>query len=84
MIGKDKISDKPRMDMEMVTEEVIIDKTLVEVTVEIEAGKTLGETLIIMIGADQEEEAPHPEGTSPDDIIVQVQIQDLGVDQILG
>ena len=39
MIGKDKISDKPRMDVEMVTEEVIIDKTLVEVTVEIEAGK---------------------------------------------
>ena len=26
----------------MVTEEVIIDKTLVEVTAEIEAGKTLG------------------------------------------
>ena len=84
MIGKDKISDKPRMDAEMVTEEVIIDKTLVEVTVEIEADKALGETLIIMIGADQEEEAPHPEGTFPDDIIAQVQIQDLGVDQILG
>ena len=33
MIDKDKISDKPRMDAEMVTEEVIIDKTLVEVTV---------------------------------------------------
>ena len=40
MIGKDKISDKPRMDAEMVTEEVIIDKTLVELTAEIEAGKT--------------------------------------------
>ena len=26
-IGKDKISDKPRMDMEMVAEEVNIDKT---------------------------------------------------------
>ena len=84
MIGKDRISDKPRMDVEMVTEEVIIDKTLVEVTAEIEAGKTLGEILIIMIGADQEEEAPHPEGTLPDDIIAQVQIQDLGVDQTLG
>ena len=36
MIGKDKISDKPRMDEEMVTEEVIIDKTLVGVTVEID------------------------------------------------
>ena len=58
MIGKDKISDKPRMDVEMVTEEVIIDKTLVEVTVEIEAGKTLGEIIIIMIEADQEKEAP--------------------------
>ena len=84
MIGKDKISDKPRMDEEMVTEEVIIDKTLVGVTVEIEADKTLGETLIRMIEADQEEEVPHPEGTSPDDIIAQVQIQDLGVYQILG
>ena len=36
------------MDAEMVTEEVIIDKTLVEVTVEIEVCKTLGE-IIIMI-----------------------------------
>ena len=67
MIGIDRSSDKPRMDVEMVTEEVIIDKILVEVTAEIEAGKTLGEILIIMIGADQEEEAPHPEGTLPDD-----------------
>ena len=73
MIGNDKISDKPRMGTEMVTEEVIIDKTLVETTAEIEADKTLGETLIIiMIVVDQEEEAPHPQGTSPDDIIVQV------------
>ena len=47
----------------MITEEVIINKTLVEVTAEIEADKTLGETLIIMIGADQEEEAQHPQGT---------------------
>ena len=84
MIGKEKISDKLRMDAEMVTEEVIIDKTLVEVTAEIEAGKPLGEIIIIMIGADQEKEAPHPEGILPDDIIAQVQIQDLGVDQTLG
>ena len=84
MIGKEKISDKPRMDAEMVTEEVIIDKTLVEVTVEIEAGKTLGEIIIIMIEADQEKEAPHPEGILLDDIIAQVHIQDLGVDQTLG
>ena len=71
MIGKDKISDKPRMDAEMVTEEVIIDKTMVEVTVEKEAGKTLGEIIIIiMIEADQEKEAPHPEGILLDDIIV--------------
>ena len=84
MIGKDKISDKPRMDAEMVTEEVIIDKTLVEVTVEIEAGKTLEEIIIIMIEADQEKEAPHPEDIGIDDIIAQVQIQNLGADQILG
>ena len=32
----------------------------------------------------QYEEALHPEGTFPDDIMVQVQIQDLGVDQTLG
>ena len=84
MLGKDKISDKLRMDMEMVTEEVIIDKTLVEVTAEIEAGKILGEIIIMMIGADQEREAPHLEGTLLDDIIAQVQIQGLGVDQSLG
>ena len=84
MIGKDKILDKPRMDAEMVTEEVIIDKTLVEVTVEIEVGKTLGEIIIIMIEVDQEKEAPHPESILIDNIIAQVQIQNLGVYQILG
>ena len=84
MIGKDKISDKPRMDVEMVTEEVIIDKTLVEATVEIEAGKTLGEIIVIMIEADQEKDALHAEGILQDNIIAQVQIQDLGVDQTLG
>ena len=83
MIDKDKISDKPRMDVEMVTEEVIIDKTLVEVTAEIEAGKTLGEIIIIMIGAEKEKEAPHPEGILPDDIIAQMQIQDVGLNQTL-
>ena len=72
MIGKDKIADKPRMDAEIVTEEVIIDKTLVEVTVEIEAGKILGEIITIMIEADQKKEAPHPEGILLDDIITQV------------
>ena len=69
MIGKDKILDKPRMDAKMVTEEVIIDKTLVEVTAEIEAGKTLGEIIIILIEADQEKEAPHSEGILLDDIV---------------
>ena len=83
MIGKDKIFDKPRMDAEMVSEEVIIDKTLVEIIAEIEADKTSGEIIIIMIGANQEKEAPHPEGILLDDIIAQVQIQDLGVDQTL-
>ena len=67
----------------MVTEEVVTDKTLVEVTVEIEADKTLGEIMIIMIEVDQEKEAPHPEGILIDNIIAQVQIQILGVDQIL-
>ena len=72
MIGKDKILDKPRMDTEMVTEEAIIDKTLVEVAVEIEACKTLGEIIIIMIEADQEKEALYPEGILMDNIIAQV------------
>ena len=82
--GKDKISDKPRIDIEMATEEVNIDKTLVEVTVEIEAGKTLGEIIIIMTGVDEEKEALHPEDILIDNIIAQAQIQNLGVDQILG
>ena len=62
------------MDTEMVTEEVIIDKTLVEVMIEIEEGKTLGKIIIIMTEVDQEKEAPHPEGTLIDDIIAQIQI----------
>ena len=37
-----------------------------------------------MTGVDQEKEAPHPEGILIDDIIAQAQIQNLGVDQILG
>ena len=72
------------MDMEMVTEEVVIDKTLVEATVEIEAGKTLGEIIVIMIEADQGKEVLHPEGIQIDNIVTQVQIQDLGVGQTLG
>ena len=40
--------------------------------------------IIIMIGSDQEKEAPQPEGMLPDDIIAQVKIQDLEVDQTLG
>ena len=57
---------------------------MVEATVEIVAGKPLGESIVIMIEADQEKEALHPEGILLDDIIAQVQIQDLGVDQTLG
>ena len=60
MIDKDKISDKPRMDVEIVTEEVITDKTLVEVTVEKEAGKTLGETLIIIDRSRSRGRSPTP------------------------
>ena len=84
MIGKDKTSEKPRIDVEMATEEAIIDKTLVEVTVEIEAGKTLGEIIIIMTEVDQEKEVLHPGGILIYNIIAQAQIQNLGVDQILG
>ena len=68
----------------MVTEEVIIDKTSVEVMTEIEDSKTLGESIIIMTEVDQAKEVPHPEGILIDDVIAQAQIQNLGVDQILG
>ena len=62
------------------TEEVIIDKTLVEVTVEIETAKTLERN---SNNNDRSRSRGSP-GSSPDDIIAQVQTQDLRVDQILG
>ena len=58
MIGKDK-NFKPRIDAKIITEEVIIDKTLVEVTVEIEAGKTLGEIIIIVTENRSKRKKPH-------------------------
>ena len=71
IIGKDKISDKPTIDAEMATEEVIIDKTLVEIAVDVEAGKTFWEITVIMTGVDPEKEALHPEGILIDNIIAQ-------------
>ena len=43
MIGKDKILDRPRTDLEIATEDVTIGKILVETTVGIEVDKTLEE-----------------------------------------
>ena len=61
MIGKDKILDKHRIDMEIITEETTIGKIIVEITAGIEGDKTLGE-IIVMTEVEQEKEAPHPEG----------------------
>ena len=74
MIGKDKILDRPRIDMEIITEEVTIGKILVGITTGIEVDKTLGE-IIVMTEVDQEEEAPHPEGMVIGDIVAQTQVQ---------
>ena len=78
MIGKDKILDRPRIDVEIVTEEVTIDKILIETTVGIGADKTLEETIVVT-EVDQEKEAPHPEGMVIGDITAQTQVQGLGV-----
>ena len=79
MIGKDKTLDRPRTDMEIVTEEVTIGKILIETTVEIDEDKTLEETIVVT-EADQEKEAPHPEGMVIGNITAQTQFQGLGVD----
>ena len=67
MIGKDKILDRPRIDVEIATEDVTIGKILVETTVGIEVDKTL-EEIIVVTEVDQEKEAPHPEGMVIGDI----------------
>ena len=78
MIGKDKIFDRPRIDAEIVTEEVTIDKILIETTVGIDPDKTLEETIVVT-EADQEKEAPHPEGMVIGNITAQSQVQGLEV-----
>ena len=45
MIGKDKLLDIPRIDMEIITEEVTIGKIIVEITARIEVDKTSGEII---------------------------------------
>ena len=81
MIGKDEILDRPRVDMEIVTEEVSIDKILIEATVGIDADKTLEEPIVVT-EVDQEKEAPHPEGMVIGDIVAQTQAQGPEVDLI--
>ena len=61
IIDKDKILDKPRIDAEIITEEVNTGKILVEITAWIEVDKTLEESIVIT-KVEQEKEAPHPEG----------------------
>ena len=70
MIGKDKSLDRPRIDAEIITEEVTIGKILVGITAGIEVDKTLGEIIVIR-EVDQEEEAPHPEGMVIGNIVAQ-------------
>ena len=79
MIGKDKILDRPRIDVEIATKGVTIGKILVETTAGIEVDKALGE-IIVMTEVDQEKEAPLPEGMVIGDITGQTQVQGLGVD----
>ena len=81
MIGKDKILDRPRTDVEIATEVVTTGKILVETTAGIEVDKTLGE-IIVMTVVDQEKEAPRPEGMVIGDISAQTHVQGLGVDLI--
>ena len=57
MIGKDKILDRPRTDVEIAAEDVTIGKILVETTVGREVDKTL-EEIIVVTEVDQEKEAP--------------------------
>ena len=47
MIGKDKILDKPRIDAEIITDEVTIGKIIVEITAGTEVDKTLGEIIVM-------------------------------------
>ena len=81
MIGKDKILHRPRIDVEIITEEVTIGKILVGITAGIEVGKTLGEITVIT-QVDQDEEAPHPEGMVIGDIVAQTQVQGPEVDLV--
>ena len=81
MIGKDKILDRPRIDTEIVTKEVTIDKIWIKTTVGIDANQTLEETIVVT-EVDQEKEDPHPEGMVIGDITAQTQVQGIGVDLI--
>ena len=76
MIGKDKILDRPRIDVEMVTEEVTIDKILIETTIGIDANKALEETVVVT-EVDQEKEPLHSEGMVIGNITAQTQVQGL-------
>ena len=78
MIGKDKILDRPRIDVEIAAEEVSIGKILVETKVGREVDKTL-EEIIVVTEVDQEKEAPHQEGMVIGDTTAQTQVQGLGV-----
>ena len=73
MFGKDKILDRPRIDMEIATEEVTIGKILVETTAGIEIDKTL-EKIIVVTEVDQEKEASHTEGMVIGNITAQTQV----------
>ena len=78
MIGKDKILDRPRIHVEIATEEVTIGKILVETTVGIDEDETLEETIAVT-EVDQEKEALQPEGMVIGDVTAQTQVQGLGV-----
>ena len=73
MIGRDRILDRSRIDVEIATEEVTIDKILVETTIGIDIDKTLEETIVVT-EVDQKKEALHPEGMVIGNITAQTQV----------
>ena len=78
---QDRILDKSRIDVEIITEEVTLGKIIVEIAAGIEVDKTLGE-IIVMTEVDQEKEAPHLEGMAIGNIVAQTQAQRPEVDLI--
>ena len=73
IINKDKTLDRCKTDVGIAIEEEVIDKVIIEMIVETEEDKTLGETSV-MIEVDQGKEVPHLGEMVIDDTLLQMQI----------